>query len=879
MSEAKFSNPSPSPSAQPEEKSMAAPAAENTEKSQEISTVRQEILSLAASKPTLVELFSYLESISNSSLLQEPAIQHVIKSRVLHFTKAELSANTYINDPTQILLARTVLTIANIPLTELNALIQAHVLERIDKVASVQGIAKLEYFLKFFPDFTQNSLFQTKVKNKLVLFNAPSLFGEDVGQMRALLQNVTKVVTLFHLETQIIDEWKTRVFYAHIKDQFHEGSTPDVKGWMDFFDINAKMAEEAQFTFFQELVRDQRIIDALEFFKKYNIDSFPSHKQTFESHLREAAEDALWEGSLEMLAAIHKTRPLPVDFFTSENKKSQVNSVFTRLLWNVKIKELFEYIKLFSLPAKIQAQIDFYAQSSLHADVKNPLRLIPYLNDPNLEQSFPLWQKKSRKLIDLEIEMDEDIADYFLENLSKFDKEAWAVPILEKAVRYYSVAIKFQSQQDNWKQATWFDQVHAVAQKTIDLHNIKQASKKSTDDLWDNDDLWEVDFEEDRLSVGLSFIDPYENHPYRLKGQQLHISAVISEILRSGREDIPQESRESLAITPEISAKLAEIAQIIDTEYEKFLTSIQNNRSLNTDDKESLLHPEKLQVQMTPLIDKVKSFTAQHLVQVLLPKTDDLSGLEKVDVRALNLEQILRNAFEKFIKIYEIDIPLYDKLYEEFDSYRENGRVPMEVYLGRDGVYAWIGRRAQDAARRRKLGLMGRSGLEEKGRVVEIKPRYIVYPRFFRDSVDPDVKRAYLEQQQVSQASDPVFYDTGYTGTIPEQIMEIMGFPTAEIEERIRLLSAPTDARRVRGIEANARAEIIDHIESNAKAEHSAEGLIRDKSGKIRHIARPTDPTDQLYFHMIKEAITRHYWLKEQLHYNPQVSDPSAASI
>lgn len=201
---------------------------------------------------------------------------------------------------------------------------------------------------------------------------------------------------------------------------------------------------------------------------------------------------------------------------------------------------------------------------------------------------------------------------------------------------------------------------------------------------------------------------------------------------------------------------------------------------------------------------------------------------------------------------------------------RETGRYPLEVYLGRDGIYAYIGRRSEDVARRRKMGLEGRKQQREAGEILEINPQYTVYPRYFRDRLNYETKRQFLEQEGISPDADPLFYDTGYTGTIPEQIMRVMGFDEEDIEQRIRLLSAPSAHRRVKGIPENARNKIVEYIEHNAKTEDTAEGLtIDEETGKIRHIAQPTTPEEQFYFMMVKQAIERHYWLQEQLHHEP----------
>ena len=313
--------------------------------------------------------------------------------------------------------------------------------------------------------------------------------------------------------------------------------------------------------------------------------------------------------------------------------------------------------------------------------------------------------------------------------------------------------------------------------------------------------------------------------------------------------------------------------QQLNTAYENFLSEIESNDTFPKEDKDALLHPENSLIKMTDLRDNIRSFIARYLIQIkegdATKLYKDLADITKRDITR-SLKGILQEGLRRFIKIYEVDIPLYDKLYEEFDNLRETGQYPLEVYLGRDGIYAWLGRRAQDVARRRKLGLEGRKQAKKAGEVIEIQPKYLIYPRYFRDSINYETKREFLEQEGVSPDADPMFYDTGYTGTIPEQIMRVMDFEDEEIEKRIRLLSAPVVNRRVKGIPENARAEIIEYIEHNAKTEDTAVGLIKDpETGRIRPIAEPTAPYEQFYFMMVKQALGRHYWLKEQLHHEP----------
>ncbi len=319
--------------------------------------------------------------------------------------------------------------------------------------------------------------------------------------------------------------------------------------------------------------------------------------------------------------------------------------------------------------------------------------------------------------------------------------------------------------------------------------------------------------------------------------------------------------------TTKLKEWLGLVNEKIKSAYQNFFEQIRSNPNIKDEDKESLLNAESSQIKMTSLLENIRSFVAIYLVQGI---KGDVTRISEIRGLINNLDHILAEGFNRYIKIHEVDIPLYDKLYEEFDNFRETGRYPLEVYLGRDGIYAWLGRRSQDVSRRRKMGLKERKRLKEVGEVIEIHPKYIVYPRYFRDNLNYETKRQFLEQERISPNADPLFYDTGYTGTILEQIMRVMDFDEEDIEKRIRLLSAQSASRRVKGIPENARSEIVEYIEHNAKTENTAIGLIKDeKTGKIRHLAEPTNPEGQFYYMMIKQAIARHYWLQEQLHHEP----------
>ena len=358
--------------------------------------------------------------------------------------------------------------------------------------------------------------------------------------------------------------------------------------------------------------------------------------------------------------------------------------------------------------------------------------------------------------------------------------------------------------------------------------------------------------------------DPYERHPWRLTEEQAKAASVFSKLLAGDAVD-EEVLREAGIDRGQIGPLLERVNGKIEAAHQKFLEKVRtplewrNNLRLTDDQREEILNPP---VRLRPLPDVIRSLVARYLVQMAQG-----FGALTSDTLIDGLDSLLDKGFRSYVQAYTVDIPLYDKLYDEYDNLRDAGRYPLEVYVGRDGIYAWIGRRAQDVARRRKMGREKRMEMKEKGEILEINPKYIVYPRYFRDNMKYEVKRQLLEQEGVSPDADPLFYDTGYTGTILEQMMRIMEFDEEEIDRRMRLLSAKTASRRVRGIPDSRRNDVVERIEDSAKPEETAEGLMIDeKTGKIRHIAKPVPPDQFFDFMMIKQAISRHYWTKDHLH-------------
>lgn len=480
------------------------------------------------------------------------------------------------------------------------------------------------------------------------------------------------------------------------------------------------------------------------------------------------------------------------------------------------------------------ATVDTYVVK--HISVSTLIKYIPHLSNEKALEAFPQTFEKIITLLQEEIPIQEDLADYFLEKLHEFYTKSWAKKLVEKSIEHYSVAKKFvlEIEKNNpiWSQEKWVEDFLKKAKK-----NIGHSSEN-------------ID--------GFLEEDPFKGNPIYSTKSSIALTRIMQG--KGGGQ------KEGLNLSKNTIQYLQEINEVIMKEYNNFLASLESSSCVPEEDKKALMNQEDSNVKMNNLLPNVQNFVGRYLIQLAKGNLNSLNSIIRSEKDSI--QYVVADGFNKYLQVYEVDIPLYDKLYEEFDNWREAGRYPMEVYLGRDGIYAYIGRKAQDAARQSKTGKEKREALRSEGEIVEIHPRYVVYPRHFRDKINYDTKHKFLEQNRISPDTDPLFYDTGYTGTIPEQIMEIMGFSHNEIEERIRLLSAESDNRRVKGIPENARNEIIEHIEHNSKLEESAIGLVQDKAtGKITHVARPTSPIEQFNFMMIKQAIARHYMIKERLNF------------
>ncbi len=386
--------------------------------------------------------------------------------------------------------------------------------------------------------------------------------------------------------------------------------------------------------------------------------------------------------------------------------------------------------------------------------------------------------------------------------------------------------------------------------------------------IWINDEVIFSDQGND-LKIGIQHDvvqsdNPYAGHELVFTVEQQRLANKIVDIFKgSNREDLLAE----LGITIEDANTIVKVSNsLIETYFEFWMdeANLQNNRKIPDYDKVMILAqdcmPDNARIPgITPLLEKTKSLLARYIVQ-------SYPDLKIPEVDLSYIENVVHTALEKYLNVYAVDIPMYDLLYQDFERLKKEKGSIFEIYLGRDGIYAFEGRHAAGVAQRQLL----KSGADDAKR-----PKYLVYPRLFSQYLSRELKLKYLQQEGIVPENDPYFADTGFRGSIPEDIMQTMNFPPSEFDRRIKLLSADNPDRQVSGMPDKSRETIINDIEHNSKMNYSSEGLW-ESNGHLKPIERPTSPQDQFNYLMIRQALIRHYWIKEyKRHQESLTSEPA----
>lgn len=282
--------------------------------------------------------------------------------------------------------------------------------------------------------------------------------------------------------------------------------------------------------------------------------------------------------------------------------------------------------------------------------------------------------------------------------------------------------------------------------------------------------------------------------------------------------------------------------------------------------------------QLKPFFQQLKYYVSRYIVESFdshrhnkaFPKSNNQYYADAI----AQCKNLLEDVFSEVQKIYQHHVPAYDVLFERFDELHREDDSNLEVYLGRDGIHAFHGRIGQIAARGDVELEVDELDAPSPERIV-----YVVYNRAIRDGYGPlsGVHRTNYIKQFISEDDSPQFFDTGFRGSIPEDIinrLELVG----SMNERIHLLDVMNgfEDRRVKGLTRNAAGNVI---ESAPKSEESADMLTIDpQSGLIKYIAVPACLEDQFKFQIGRSVLMRHYWAKENARITNSLGEVSLSS-
>ncbi len=152
------------------------------------------------------------------------------------------------------------------------------------------------------------------------------------------------------------------------------------------------------------------------------------------------------------------------------------------------------------------------------------IKWIPKFGNYQWMEDFPESVDKAKNLIISALVDDENLADYFIENLKNYCQQPWAAEGVEKAIKHYSVASKFvvavTKNQDVWVNESWVNDILAKAQEVVAEHQ-KQWQQDGDEYVYGHGE------------GGFSESDPYKNHPWRFGNNQLELTTKIAKLLRN----------------------------------------------------------------------------------------------------------------------------------------------------------------------------------------------------------------------------------------------------------------------------------------------------------------------------------------------------------
>lgn len=261
---------------------------------------------------------------------------------------------------------------------------------------------------------------------------------------------------------------------------------------------------------------------------------------------------------------------------------------------------------------------------------------------------------------------------------------------------------------------------------------------------------------------------------------------------------------------------------------------------------------------MKPFFNHAKYLASRFIIQGTRQLTEEYGSRSTDELRfcAIGLAERIFTTLEPTINsLFEDELPAYTKVLAYFDYLSLQNKNHTEVFLGRDGIGAYFAR----------IGMLAARGDISTDRAGAVNPVYMVYNREIAKSHQTKDKQRYINQHiPPSTNYDSLhFFDTGSRGSIPSEIIDILGagISRREKHKKIHMLNSTLGKRRrAPWLPKNM---CVQRIENLPKTERTTPGLT-EQDGVMKYIRIPSSPEEQFQALIYRSVIMRHFWIEER---------------
>lgn len=266
------------------------------------------------------------------------------------------------------------------------------------------------------------------------------------------------------------------------------------------------------------------------------------------------------------------------------------------------------------------------------------------------------------------------------------------------------------------------------------------------------------------------------------------------------------------------------------------------------------------QMYLKPFFQQIKYFISRFVAEQasIVSARDSSVSQTAAYIDSMRTNRSLFERLRRLAKpLFDHDIPLYDMLFDEFDTLAARDDNHLEIYVGRDGVHAYAARLGEIAAREVVSNETGDLSPVQDA----VNLLYMVH-NSHTIKADTSTKEEYVRSHFDADASVQIF-DSGYQGSVPADILRQLGYDGAMLDARIHLLnSMGNPMRRLKSLDGD---QYIGDIENAPKPEAAADTLVRNAQGELQYRRDTVGIDEQFLFVVLRSMTIRHFWVKEYL--------------